>query len=95
VRKLVRTAAVRAFSGCRLARLTSASGVDRTWQTPTVVSGFAHRRHGVQHRAGLINEVDRSLGLVRTKANLLVSNLGISLAKLFLVILRASGSKPA
>jgi len=95
VRKLVRTAAVRAFSGCRLARLTSASAVDRTWQTPTVVSGFAHRRHGVQHRAGLINEVDRTLGLVRTKANLLVSNLGISLAKLFLVILRASGSKPA
>jgi hypothetical protein len=43
----------------------------------------------MQHRAGLINEVDRTLGFVRTKANLLVSNLGISVAKLFLDILRA------
>src|SRR6516165_1936311 len=43
----------------------------------------------MQHRAGLINEVDRTLGFVRTKANLLVSDLGISVAKLFLDILRA------
>jgi len=53
------------------------------------VGKAAHRRHGMQHRAGLINEVDRTLGFVRTKANLLVSNLGISVAKLFLDILRA------
>jgi hypothetical protein len=44
---------------------------------------------GAQHRAGLINEVDRTLGFVHTKASLLVSNLGISVAKLFLDILRA------
>ena len=43
----------------------------------------------MQHRAGLINEVDRTSGFVRTKANLLVSNLGISVANLFLDILRA------
>ena len=36
----------------------------------------------MQHRAGLINEVDRTLGFVPTKANLPVSNLGISVAKI-------------
>jgi len=48
----------------------------------------------MQHRASLINEVDRTLGFVPAKANLLVSNLGISVANLFLDILRAS-PKPA
>ena len=43
----------------------------------------------MQHLAGLINEVDRTLGFVPAKANLLVSNLGISVANLFLDILRA------